>query len=138
MPDEHSNYIIRDLRIDSGADIFSIGITILTLMLNEEADLEQVFIGPSAERATLSPFERLDPEERQQVHDDYGPKLLSLVNQCIWTEPSERITAEQLWEEVFRETRKVDKPTDVPMYLQRLPRDQVLLLRPDKYADLAA
>lgn len=137
IEDEDRNCVNRDLRIDSAADVYSIGITLLVLMLNENADeVDQVYLG-TEEDPSATAYENLNRQLRDQLIRTYGQPLLNLVKRCIRTEPSERITAEELWTQIFKWTRYVQKATDVPAYLRKLPRDQVLLFKPDKYANLA-
>lgn len=107
-------------------------------MLNEhEDDVEQIYLG-TEEDPSETAYELLKSKRRDQLHATYGFTLVNLVRSCIRTEPSERITAEKLWEEIFKWTRMVKKATDVPAYLRKLPKDQLLLYKPDRYARMAA
>jgi len=127
----------RALRVTSAADIYSIGQTILALLRNELVEPDQVELG-TVEEPTLSTFDTLDDGMRLDMLQTYGLEIVGLVEQCVKTEPSERITAEDLLEQIWKCTREKTMPMEMPLFLRKLRRDEVLRYTPDQYADLAA
>lgn len=83
IEDDEKNCVNRDLRIDSAADIYSIGITILTLMLNENGDeVEQIYLGTEE-----------DPSATAYVTDSCSQvRLVRGTRRCErWEGPRQRV-----------------------------------------------
>lgn len=109
----------------------------LKLMLHDTTTSKQIALKEAFN--TPSPVDAIPPNDWRQVQVDYPRSLTELVQRCTRGEVRDRISAEELFEQIQQHTRERDKSdvNSVPMYLRPLPDTTPLLFKTDMYTRLA-
>ncbi|CAK1365128.1 hypothetical protein CB0940_08743 [Cercospora beticola] len=122
LPYEGSDHSLYGHHEPSEAsDIWSLGRVMLAL-----ANLDKANVKPF--RFGMAP-----PTYGSGVQERLPPRMVALIDQCLETEPNDRIKCGVLWKNIQAQVATFKGPFGQPMKMKKREEDEVLLYQHDKY-----
>lgn len=128
--------------ITTATDIYAMGLIMIQLVTTQSRTYSVPFhINVPVEQQSSSPFDHIPPRLLANVTSTYGQEMKRLIEDCTWTNPSERMDARTLYRAIKKITgAKKDWFGDgdtTPMRMRSLREQDSFFAKPDIYAAFA-